>query len=211
MVCSALAAALLLGPLAVSGRASDDVSQTRDVPGFVKIRLQGAFTVNVTVGASKTRVVVSGNPAAVARVTTEVHEGELVVGMREGHGTFGSSPKLEIALPALRSLANEGAGSIVIAGVGGGNLALENAGTASIVASGHAAQLTIALDGTGKIDTTAVEARDVTVNSNGVGGVYVRASGSLTMSVNGVGEIRYAGKPAHVQSQVNGIGHIGPL
>jgi hypothetical protein len=211
IVFSALAGALLLGPLAVASRASDDVSQIRDVPAFTKIRTQGAFTVNVTAGAPRSRVVVSGRPEVVGRVTTEVRDGELVVGMRDGHGLSGSSAKLEIALPELRSFANDGAGTIQISGVGAGDLALANAGTATIVASGRARELTIALDGTGKIDTTAVEARDVTVNSNGVGGVYVRASGSLTMNVNGVGEIRYAGNPAHVDSHVNGIGHIGPM
>jgi hypothetical protein len=39
----------------------------------------------------------------------------------------------------------------------------------------------------------------------------VRATGTLTASVNGVGEIRYAGNPAHVESRVNGIGRISRL
>jgi len=41
--------------------------------------------------------------------------------------------------------------------------------------------------------------------------VHVRANGSLKMNLNGVGEVRYAGTPSHVESQVSGIGTIGRL
>ena len=49
------------------------------------------------------------------------------------------------------------------------------------------------------------------MTNNGVGGVYVRASGTLSASVNGVGEIRYTGNPTHVDSQVNGVGRISKI
>jgi hypothetical protein len=173
--------------------------------------LDGAFASEIAAGKQQTRVVVSGNPDVVARVTTEVSGGTLVVGMRPGLGVFGRSPKLEIRLPVLRGFANNGAGSVNITGLTGGDIEIENAGAASIVASGRAAREDVSLEGVGKIDTTALDARDVTVSNDGVGSVQVRASGILTMSVNGVGEIRYSGNPSHVESHINGIGRIDRL
>jgi hypothetical protein len=205
-----LTAALIVIPVATATRAADDVSETRNVTKFDRIRVTGAFTTTVTVG-EKQLVVLSGNPDAVGRVTTEVEDGTLVVGSRPEFGFFNHSAKIEISVPALRDFANNGAGSVKIGGLAGGDLELENAGTASVVVSGVAANVDISQNGVGKIDTTALEAHDVTVSNNGVGTVRVRASGDLTMSVNGVGEIRYTGNPTHVESHVNGIGRISRL
>ncbi|MBD5654282.1 MAG: DUF2807 domain-containing protein [Candidatus Eremiobacteraeota bacterium] len=203
----AFAAALLGVPLAAG---AEDASVTRSVSGFDRIKLTGAFTADIKAGEAA-RFVMTGDRSLLDRVTTEVRDRTLIVGMRPGTGPFGNSPKLEIGLPVLRSFSNEGAGSMKISGLTGGELAIENAGAATIVAAGRATRESISLDGTGKIDVSAVEARDVTVDNNGVGSVRVRASGTLTMNVNGVGEIRYAGKPTHVESNVNGVGRIGRL
>ena len=190
--------------------AAADVTQSRKVSGFDKVELNGAFTVNIVAGAPATKLTLTGDPALLDRVTTTVEHGTLFVATKSGSNFFNQSPKVAIEMPALRSLGNEGAGSIKLAGLSGA-LALSNDGTATIVAAGKATSLTISIDGTGKIDTTAVDARDVTVNNNGVGSTDVRVSGVLTASINGVGSIRYTGNPTKVISQVNGLGRIGRL
>jgi hypothetical protein len=73
------------------------------------------------------------------------------------------------------------------------------------------ARLTVEQDGVGTIDAAHLDAVDVSVENDGVGRVDVRATGTLTAEVNGVGEVRYAGNPVHVESHVNGIGRIGRL
>jgi hypothetical protein len=206
-----LTAALFAAGGAAPGRADDGISVTRAVSAFDKVRTEGAFETDITAGAATTRVVVRGSRDVVDRVTTEVKDATLVVGVRAGTNWFQRAPAVTIDVPVLHSFANAGAGSVKIRGLAGGAVSLENDGAATIAAAGRAASVSISLNGTGKIDTTALDARDATVDNNGVGSVRVRASGSLTASVNGVGDIRYAGKPAHVESQVNGLGRIGPL
>lgn len=191
-------------------RAADEIAQTRALGSFERIRLTGAFTTEIVAGSERSQIVIRGERDVVARVTTEVRDGTLAVGMRDGSMLHGS-PKLVISLRALRNFRNDGAGMVKIARLTGGDLEIANSGAAAITAAGRASTLKITLDGTGKIDTTALTARDVSVDNNGVGGVYVRASGSLTLNVNGIGEIRYAGDPAHVESHVNGIGRIGRM
>jgi len=139
-----------------------------------------------------------------------VHDRTLEIGQRDGHTSM-SEPTLSIAVPVLRGIENTGVGTTKITGLSGGDLALANSGAATVEATGRAANLSITLDGVGKIDTTSLFARNVTVTNNGVGGVYVRASGTLSASVNGVGEIRYTGNPTHVDSQVNGVGRISKI
>jgi len=200
---------LVIARVAAPSRAAEGLSETRNVSGFDHIRLTGPFSTEITAGRP-TLVTLYGDRDVVNRITTEVDGDTLVIGMRNEWG-FNRKAKLVIALPELRGLANDGAGSVRISGLAGGDIEIENAGAGSIVASGRVANESIALDGVGKIDTTALEAKDVTVSNNGVGSVRVRVSGVLTASVNGVGEIRYTGNPSHVESQVFGIGRIDRL
>jgi hypothetical protein len=206
----ALAAALTVLAGATRSDAADDVSSTRSVSGFDKVSVNGAFNVDLTSGASSTKVVVTGSSDVVDRVTTEVKDHTLVVGMRSGTNFFSHSPHVTISMPKLRAFSNSGAGKATISGLGGGDFAIENNGVGSITATGRADNLNITLAGAGRVDTTGLDARDATVNNDGVGSVRVRASGNLTATVNGVGEIRYTGNP-HVQSSVNGVGRVSPL
>jgi hypothetical protein len=178
------------------------------VATFDRIRLDGAFATTITVGKPAS-IRLHGDPAQVRNVTTEVENGTLTVGERDRR-TNAHDVVLDISVPALRSFANDGAGGTTILGVSG-DVEFANSGAGSIVASGRANTEAVSLDGVGKIDTQGVDAHDVSVDSNGVGAVYVRGSGTLSLTVNGIGEIRYAGHPAHVEQQVNGLGRIGPI
>jgi hypothetical protein len=205
----ALAAALTV--LAGANRIdAADESSTRSVSGFDKVRVSGAFTVDVTAGAPAAKVVVSGDGDAVDRVTTDVKDHTLIVGMRPGTNLFLHSPHVIVSVPKLRAFSNSGAGKATIVGLGGGDFAIENNGVGSITATGRADNLNITLAGAGRVDTTGLDARDATVDNDGVGSVRVRASGNLTATVNGVGEIRYTGNP-HVKSSINGVGRVSPL
>lgn len=207
---AALAFALVAVMVAPAARAAD-TSETRPVGRFENIHLGGAFTAIVRAGEKTTRVVVSGNADAVSRVTTVVRDGTLEVGMKSGGGFsfFNNSPTIAIDVPSLRSFASDGAGSIEIRGLGGGDITLQSSGAGKIVASGRARRATISLNGAGKVDAEGLDAKDVTVENNGVGSIRVRASGTLDATINGVGSIHYAGTPTHVESHVNGLGHIG--
>jgi hypothetical protein len=166
----------------------------------------------ITAGVPRAHVVVIAAGDILDRVTTEVRDRELVIAMKPGTNELRSdSPHIEIALPVLRGVSNEGSGSVKIAGIDGGDLAIGNSGAASFLAGGRAQTLSIVLDRVGQIDTTQLAARDVTVDNNGVGSVRVRAGGHLVLAVNGVGAIRYTGNPTQIERHVNGIGSIEPL
>jgi hypothetical protein len=205
-----LACSLAFASCAQATIAADDVSQTRPVSAFDRVELDGAFSATVIAGKPGTRFAMTGDPAALARVTTKVNGGTLLVGMRDGTN-LRSTIKVHIDLPVLRGFKIVGVGNADISGLTGADLDLAIPGAASITAYGRAGNETIDLDGTGKIDASSVAARDVTANNNGVGAIYVRGSGSLVLNVNGVGEIRYKGNPANVEKHVNGVGRIDAM
>jgi hypothetical protein len=208
LAAATVAATLALRVTAPSVAASAQIAQVRAVPAFDRVKVDGAFTITIAVGHPKS-VTVSAPAGLADRVTTTVEGRTLIVGMKSGSNPFHASPNLAIALPALLGFENNGAGVVTIGGLSGGDLDLSNAGAASMTLTGRVARLTIALDGTGKIDAGALDAKDVTVENNGIGSIVVRASGALVMNVNGIGSIRYAGTPAHIESHVNGVGSIG--
>jgi hypothetical protein len=190
--------------------AAADVSQTRNLPSFDRIRVRGAFATTITAGAPGIHVVVTAAPDQQDRISTSVEGGTLVVEMRNGNWNISGPLRLTIAVPVLHGFSEEGAGTTSISGLHGGDVDLTCAGAGTLTASGRVHDLTIELDGAGKIDTLGVDARDVVVTNNGVGLARVRASGSLDASINGVGEIRYTGT-ATVKSQINGVGSIRRL
>jgi hypothetical protein len=213
LAASALCAVLAVARAACNvlpAAAADTVSQTRPTAAFDRVRLTGVFTTTIVAGASRTHVTITGNPKDLAFVTSEVDHGTLELGIKE-HAHDIDSIAIAIEVPALHGFTDTGVGTTTISGLTGGDIDLEIPGAASLVAKGRAAHETITLDGAGKIDATDVYAQDADVTSNGVGGIYVRATGTLSMTVNGVGEIRYAGNPASVESHVNGVGRIAKM
>jgi hypothetical protein len=210
LACAALAGALSLAARGAADAAAD-VTETRTPAGFDRVQVNGAFDVDVTAGRPGTHVTISGPADAVRATEMHVDGRTLRIATKAGLNVFSRAPHIAIALPVLRGFANDGAASAHISGIAGDALELSDAGAAKIAASGRVRTLAIELNGAGTIDTTGLDARDVTVDNNGVGSVRVRASGRLTANVNGVGEIRYAGTPANVDSHVNGIGRISRL
>jgi hypothetical protein len=194
----------------VPARAGDDVTEARAVAPFERIRFEGFFDATVSSGARAPRVTLTAPRDTLAVVTTTVRDGTLVLGTRPG-AEQQHVVKIAVDVPVLRGVEATGVGHAGISGLHGGDFAITDSGAMTIDAAGRAENLTVTLDGVGKIDTTALDARDATVDNNGVGSVRVRAAGTLALTVNGVGEIRYAGNPAHVASHVNGVGSISPL
>jgi hypothetical protein len=99
---------------------------------------------------------------------------------------------------------------VSINGLNGGGLAVVLSGAGSLEGSGRVDKLSARVNGAGSIDLARLEAGDAEVAVNGTGSIEVQASGQLDAAVNGVGSIRYAGKPAQVNTSINGVGSIQP-
>ncbi len=191
--------------------AADDIAEVRAVGAFDRVGSDGVFTVHVTVGAREQKVVVRGAPDVVSRTVTETHDGTLEIRLRSGVPTQNMNRPIivDIDVPALRRFENAGVGTATLTGLSG-EVALVNSGTGTISATGTATRETIDNSGVGAVDATNVRAGDVTATSSGVGSIKLRATGTLTANVSGIGHVTYLGAPTHVASHVSGLGSVEP-
>jgi hypothetical protein len=187
-------------------------SEQRGVEAFHSIDVRGAAKVTVEVGPA-TSLTIKADPEILPEVKSEVRNGMLVIEHRRPWYLFGDTGRVELAitLPDLNAFALNGAGSAVITGVQGDALALVLQGAGNIDATGATQSLNARINGAGNMDLGGLSTHDATVMVNGAGNLTTRATVSLQAEVNGVGSISYAGNPPQVDTQIHGVGSIGPV
>ena len=158
------------------------------LPPFRSIELRGGGDLSIVPGPVQRVTIIRGS----AQVTRfRMREGSrLEIDVCEGRCPRNYNLEVRIESPRVPDVAIAGGGLITAAG--------------RFAAQGR---LAVAIDGGGKIDVRAVEAREVSAAINGGGQISVRPRASLSAAVNGGGEIRYSGNP-HVTSAVHGGGAV---
>jgi hypothetical protein len=197
-----------LGIDAVSG-SGHIVSQTRAVPAFSKIQLEGAVDVEVTVGQPQA-VTVRIDDNLQDHLRTEVHGDTLVIGETgnvSGHHRSGSGPMVTIQMPAISTVALSGSGDIDLLGLSEKSLALSIAGSGDISASGQVDTLDVSIAGSGDARLGKLQAHAAKVDVAGSGDVDVDVTTALEAVVDGSGDIVYHGSP-QVTRRVNGSGDV---
>lgn len=208
-----IGAALLLSGCGNDGKWGDKgpvVSERREVESFDSIDMEGAVKFEITIGEPLS-VVLSGHQAAVKRMKTDVRGSTLHIKGRARDWMIhddDSRLTVQITLPRLESLQLQGGNDVRLAGLRGGDTAIEAAGAANINADGQLDQLTVRMAGAGHADLGKLVVAEATVTVDGVGSVIVNARESLDATMNGVGAIFYSGSPKRVNTRMNGLGTI---
>jgi hypothetical protein len=181
-------------------------TETRHLPAFDGIELDGANDVVVHVGGAQS-VVVRGDDNLVGRVTTRVSGDRLVIGTT---GTFrtASPMRVDVRVPELTAASLSGAGNVTLRGVEAPRLDVRLSGSGALRASGAVTRLDVELAGSGDVQLGRLVARDVSAGISGTGRIVVHARRRLDASVRGVGTIVYSGDPAHVKTSVSGVGAV---
>lgn len=206
-----LAAALLaLARGATAQKARDagrDATETRTVAAFERIRLENAAQVRVKVGGAPS-VTVTADANILPRVSTEVKDGTLVIGSKDGGYSTRRRVTVEVSAAVLKGVALSGAGAIQVEGATGDEFTAELSGAGRIRVGGEASTLKVRLSGAGSADLKALKARDADIQLSGTGSVEVHATEALAVEVSGVGKVRYFGSPAKRNLHVGGVGAI---
>lgn len=184
--------------------------QTRTVDAFHAIELRGSGEAFVKVGKPQA-LVVSTQQSAHSRIVTRVQDGKLIVENVKGNW-YHDRPtlRLQIDVPALDAVTLSGGTVLAIDDMTGPRLALSVKGAGSVRAAGEVSALKVQLDGAGSMDLTKLQAGDASVTVNGTGEIRLHVTGQLEATVNGVGNVKYAGNPREVVRHMNGIGSISP-
>jgi hypothetical protein len=183
-------------------------SEARSVPEFRAIDLAGTLEVEVTIGKPAS-VVVSGEADLLAKVTTTVKGGTLIIDTkREDHTRRNTHLKVTITVPDLTAASLSGTGEVKVTGVANSRFAVDLSGTGSLAVTGSTDALSAKLSGTGEIKAKALTAKDATIALGGTGSASVYATESIEANVSGTGSVDVHGHPARVKKSVSGLGSV---
>lgn len=212
------------------------VRETREVSGFDRVTLKEFGKLFIIQGEEEA-LTIESPPEILERITSEVKEGELFLGIKGGimdkftdfisSSLGGHQIIFKVSVIELRGLNIFGAGSANADDIKTDQLALKLSGAGSIKMRGLSTEaMKVSLPGTGKIELagTAVEQK---VNISGAGGYSARkleskiaevhlsgagkgivwATDDLDISITGLGSVDYYGSP-NLKQSVTGLGNV---
>ncbi|MBU1356905.1 MAG: DUF2807 domain-containing protein [Candidatus Edwardsbacteria bacterium] len=218
----------LISALAYAG---EPISQNRDVSGFDKIQVNGAYDLYITQGKEYS-LRIEAEPEVLEKIDTEIKAGRLKVSDKKHKiriGVFKSKTrKIYVTLPELKELCINGSSdvkgqnkfkvgdlSLVVNGSGDIELELEARdidasirGAGDIKLKGSADNFNISIAGSGDVSTYELTSQKTFVTISGAGDCKVNSSQELTVNIAGSGDVSYQGSPKVVTKNVSGVGRV---
>jgi hypothetical protein len=160
------------------------------VPPFRSFELRGGGNVAVVPGPVQRVTIVEGS-SRFTRFRVE-RDGQLKIDVCNERCPHFYRLRVEVESPRVPDLAISGGGAIAVEG-----------------GFRPQSELSVAIDGGGKIDGRALDATAVSAAVNGGGEISVHPRATLSAAVHGGGAIHYSGAP-QVTTAIDGGGHVGP-
>ena len=168
----------------------------RTLESFDSITIENSADATVTIGDTQSVMITGG----VGHTETNVHDGKLTIS--------GSMPGMRVAIivPHLRTLQVNGYGKVSLVGLRD-PITIKANGAVQLWGSGAVESANLVMNGPSKFQLDKLEAKNLTVQVNGVGDADVFATENLTADVKGVGHVRYHGDP-HLVTKISGPGTV---
>lgn len=204
----------------------DVIKRTLPIAGFHGFILAGSMDVQL-VRADEQKVVVEAQANIADLVTTEVKDGIWRIDTKESHST--SKPFIiHIQAPMIDRVQVDGSGDVKgegvfqpermnlgIAGSGSIHLVFEArkadadiSGSGSMLLSGSCGAIDADIAGSGSINAAKLQCTDAGIDIAGSGNVTVDASGSVSASIAGSGNVVLMRKPAALKKSIAGSGSV---
>jgi hypothetical protein len=196
--------------LAAGGALAEEIREARAVDARVsRIKLDGVVDLVVRQGA-RPSLVIAGERADVARVTTRQHGDTLEIDTERRNNIIGRRPKLraELTVPNLAELSSEGVGASTVSGFGGDSIVLNLEGAGAMTIQGNYRKVDARLGGVGSMTIDAGKAERMDLALGGAGQLAVSGqTRTLRATLDGVGNLD-AGKlrAESVDLDLSGLG-----
>lgn len=202
-------------------------TQSRGVADFDAVQLELPAEVTLTQGA-QALLTLDAEPTALEKITTEVRDRRLWIGVARGHLETRRPIRITLVLRQLRAFESRAsatvrssalvADSLSLRLLGGGSFRLDGlqaemldvqlAGANEVaVGAGRVASQRIAMAGSGRYVAPRLDSDRAEVRIDGNGQARLAAALRLDVQIRGVGEVRYRGSPTLTRS-VQGVGAI---
>jgi hypothetical protein len=206
-----VAAATVVATVFASSAGASD-SETRTTAPFHAVLFAGSWNVDVKVGGESS-VIIEGKKDIIAKVKTEVVDGELRIGIERGLMSLFGNHDLDgltahLTVPELTAFALNGSGTADIMGLNGGTTKFVLDGSGDLNAKGKLDTLSLVVNGSGTADLSALEAAKASAMVNGSGDARVDPRETLAATINGSGQVTYAHEGIKVTSVIHGSGMV---
>jgi hypothetical protein len=224
------AASLLFMVAILSGFASGQEKETRNVKGFTKVNFGISGDLKIKIGPEFS-VVLEGDKSDLREVITEVSGDKLLIKQENWHFNFNEKVNVFITMPELSGLSVSGSGKaevldpikeaddlnlsvsgsgrLVTAGLEADNLdcSISGSGNILIESEGKADRGNISISGSGNYRGESMEIDHLEVHVSGSGNCTCKAGDSLKAGISGSGNVIYYGNPK-IDARVSGSGHV---
>lgn len=201
------------------------VSEDRSIDAATSVVLDTSG--DLTISEGEPSLIIHAPAAVLERLTADVKNGELVLGVTPGTPSILLSKiSYELTLPSLERLEINGSGDVEsdvpgsdleveingsgdvdIDSIAASSVTLDVSGSGDIEFSGRADELAVSIDGSADVRADELDAATVTVDIDGSGDVAVAASDALEVSISGSGSVVYEGRP-DVTKDISGSGDV---
>ncbi len=200
-------------------------SENREVSGFSRIEVGGAFNVYLSAGSSEA-VRIEADEDDLGNIITEVRGNTLEVKARRGvnnvkgdvYITYKSIDELHCSGASAVTTENpiktsdfelhcSGASEIELA-LEVDDLEIHASGASQIELSGKAINQEIHLSGAGTLDAFELEGENAEVSASGAGKIRINVNGTLNVRASGATSVRYRGNPDVESVKISGAGSV---
>lgn len=207
----------------------DANAQVRNVGNFTAVHVGGSIDLHITTG-NENAVAVSGKDASViADITTEVKNGELYIGMRNGHHAVSSEDvKAYVSVKTLNKLSASGSSDILVneqlqstdlvislsgasdfkGKVAVQNLRLSASGSSDFIISGKTTNLQIDLSGSSDVKGFELTADNCDIEGSGASDVRITVNKAIKARLSGACDVAYRGDAAVQEVRASGASSV---
>lgn len=180
--------------------------QTRDLTGFDRVTVAGGLSAEITAGQGFKVEVEGADPAT---VVTELDGSELSIRPRR-NGWWGRSAHalVKVSLPAAREVSSAAGAQVRLAGVAGGDLALEASSGAELIASGACGALDAQASSGASLDAAALTCAKGEADASSGAHAGVSVTGPLDVTASSGGTVFAGGDPQIGQVSLSSGGRL---
>lgn len=183
------------------------ISESRSLPAFTNVVVQGTITTNVHYAPTH-YAVVRTDAIAMGDVLTAVSGNTLLLAIDDEYNYHNIHFEVDVYMPHIDGLTHEGVANASLDGFYGLDaLNVVLTGVGDLRLSGSADHLSIYHDGVGDLNAYGFSVDSCHADLEGVGNIKVSVADLLEGNISGVGNIYYQGSAA-VQVTTPGVGHV---
>lgn len=211
-------------------KSENQITDTREIEGTKRLRVSGIFNLYLSQG-DQPELRIEGDEELTKKLKVIQNGDWLELDFEEVNESFfkkNSTVDVYLTLSDLEEFVFDGVGNIKtetalivddfsIKGDGVGNLNLELEAKSvkavfsmlgNINLSGKVNTIGLSNDGLGNVNASGLIAQNMNLKSSGIGRVAVYCEGDLSIVVDGIGTVSYAGNPNVIKEEINGIGKV---